>query len=461
MARSTTSRRDERHAMSRRTLIRWSIAASVALGVSRSRLLEILERTSGKGVAFAAAESSATRLVVLACGNGGLSHFQLFWPQIDVARAHDPRFAWHRIGDERMVEGTDLPLAVGPDTPWASLSGDRQITGFVCGATETHVRNVQSTSILNGSNVFAIATVLQSPSTALIPAVTIGDAQLGTANNAATAVNVDSVDSFIKLFDSAASQTGGLLHDSVDAGLFGDQYRVLRELNRASGRSNQKPVYAVAARAANYLGMNRASQLQIMPADLARYGIDGNTRGNVAELARALIVTAKAFQTDLTNAVLIPTMTDDPHLHFENGAVDVVPGQLRVVLDAFMADLAAPEPSIDNATLADNVVIAINGDTPKHCLVREDWPDNTPGNANLMFIYSAGYLKSGWFGGIDRRGNVQGAGADGKPTAYNGAMTARFATASLAYAIARGNERRIAQYANGVAVGNAFGRNRG
>jgi hypothetical protein len=303
--------------------------------------------------------------------------------------------------------------------------------------------------------------VLQSPSTALIPAVTIGDAQLGTANNAATAVNVDSVDSFIKLFDSAASQTGGLLHDSVDAGLFGDQYRVLRELNRASGRSNQKPVYAVAARAANYLGMNRASQLQIMPADLARYGIDGNTRGNVAELARALIVTAKAFQTDLTNAVLIPTMTDDPHLHFENGAVDVVPGQLRVVLDAFMADLAAPEPSIDNATLADNVVIAINGDTPKHCLVREDWPDNTPGNANLMFIYSAGYLKSGWFGGIDRRGNVQGAGADGKPTAYNGAMTARFATASLAYAIARGNERRIAQYANGVAVGNAFGRNRG
>lgn len=461
MARSTTSRRDERHAMSRRALIKWSIAASAALGVSRTRLLEILERTAGKGVAFAAAESSASRLVVLACGNGGLSHFQLFWPQVDVARAHDPRFAWHRIGNERMVNDTDLPLAVGPDTPWVNLPADRQITGFVCGATETHVRNVQSTSILNGSNVFAIATVLQSPSTAKIPAVTIGDAQIGTANNAPAPVNVDSVDSFIKLFDSAASQPGGLLADPDDAELFLTQYGTFTQLNRASSRSTQKPAYAIASGAAYLLGMNRASPLKITPADLARYGIDGNTRGNVRELARALIVTAQAFQADLTNAVLIPTMTDDPHRHFANNDVDVVPGQLKVVLDAFMADLqGANDPSTDKP-LADNVVIAINGDTPKHCLVRDDWPDNTPDNANLMFIYSAGYLKSGWFGGIDRRGKVQGAGPDGKPTAFNGATTARYATASLAYAVARGYERRIAEFANGVSVRDAFGRNRG
>jgi hypothetical protein len=461
MARSTTSKRDERHAMSRRALIKWSLAAGAAFGVSRTRLFEILERAAGKSVAFAAAESSATRLVALACGNGGLSHFQLFWPQVDVARARDPRFAWHRVGEEWMIDGTDLPLAVGPDTPWTHLAGDRQITGFVCGVTETHVRNVQSTSILNGSNVFAIATALQTSSVTLVPAVTIGDATIGNANNAPIAARVDSVDGFIKLFDSAASQAGGLLAATRDADLFRSQYGVLIQLNRASNRKTQKPAYAIASRAAGVLGTNRGSALQITPADLARYGVDDNTRENVAELARALIVTAKAFQADLTNAVLMPAMADDPHRHFASNDVDVVPGQLKAVLDAFMADLQGATDPRTGGPLADNVVIAINGDTPKHCLVRDDWPDNTPANANLMLIYSAGYLKSGWFGGIDRRGNVQGAGPDGKPTSYNGATTARYATASLAYAVARGAERRITEFTNGISVGDAFGRNRG
>jgi len=157
----------------------------------------------------------------------------------------------------------------------------------------------------------------------------------------------------------------------------------------------------------------------------------------------------------------MPAMTDDPHRHFAGTDVDIVPGQLKVVLDAFMADLQGANDPKTGKPLAESVVIAINGDTPKHCLVRDDWPDNTPGNANLMFIYSAGYLKSGWFGGIDRRGTVLGAGPDGKPTAYNGALTARYATASLAYAIARGDERQISAFARGVQVGDGFGRNRG
>jgi hypothetical protein len=99
----------------------------------------------------------------------------------------------------------------------------------------------------------------------------------------------------------------------------------------------------------------------------------------------------------------------------------------------------------------------MNGDTPKDCLVRDRWPDSTPQNSNLMFIYSAGYLKSGWFGGIDRTGKVLGAGADGKPTTYDAAMTAKYATAALAYAVARGDEHAIAPYTNGIAIGGVFG----
>jgi len=261
MARSPTSRRDEQHALTRRALIKWSLATGFALGVSRSRICEILERSAGKGVAFAAGESKTNRLVALACGNGGLSHFQLFWPQVDVALAHDARFAWHRVGAEQLVPGTDRPLAIGPDTPWASLAADRQVTGFVCGATETHVRNVQSTSILNGSNVFAIATKLQS-SAAVVPVVTIGDTSIGSATGAAIASNVDSADGLIALFDSAAAQAGGVLASSADAALFKARYDALVQLNRAAGRPTQKPAYAIASGAARVVG-NAAARLQI------------------------------------------------------------------------------------------------------------------------------------------------------------------------------------------------------
>src|SRR5262245_37341862 len=224
MARTRTSQRDEQHQLTRRALIKWSLAAGAALGVTRSRISEILARTAGKTVAFDVANAATTRLVSLACGNGGLAHFQLFWPQVDVAIAHNPSFAWHRIGEERLVDGTDNPLMIGPDTPWASLPPDRQVTGFVCGATETHVRNVQSTSILNGSNVFAIATVLQSTMPAVVPVITIGDTAIGSATNAAIAANVDSVDGLVGLFDSAASQASGVLANGDDAQLYKAQY---------------------------------------------------------------------------------------------------------------------------------------------------------------------------------------------------------------------------------------------
>ncbi|HSR95727.1 MAG TPA: hypothetical protein VLM79_01600 [Kofleriaceae bacterium] len=442
--------------MTRRALLKWSLAAGAALGVSRSRICEILERTAGKGVAFAAGVRRTNRLVALACGNGGLSHFQLFWPQVDVALARDPRFAWHRPREEQLIGGTDRPLAIGPDTPWASLPPERQVTCFVCGVTETHVRNVQSTSILNGSNVFAIASKLQS-STALVPVVTIGDTSIGSATGAPIASNVDSADGLVALFDSAASQASGALAASGDAALFKAQYDTFVQLTRASTRVTQKPAYAVASAAARVVGTNLVSQLAITPEDLARYGIDGSTRPQVAAVGRAFIVAVRAFAAGLTDALLLPAMTDDPHKHFDNNDVAVVPPQLKAVFDAFMADLMATNDDVTGDPLADHTVIALNGDTPKHCLVRDDWPDNTPSNSNLMFIYSAGQLRSGWFGSIDRHGNVQGAGPDGEPTVYDGALTAKLATASLAYAVAKGDETRISDFANGVVVGDAFG----
>src|SRR5689334_24551713 len=98
MAKSPFSKRDEQRDISRRALIKWSVAAGAALGVSRSKVFDILERTSGKDTAYAAAENPTTRSVHIVAGNGGLAWFQLFWPQNDVAAANNTNFAWHKPG---------------------------------------------------------------------------------------------------------------------------------------------------------------------------------------------------------------------------------------------------------------------------------------------------------------------------------------------------------------------------
>src|ERR1700755_2601627 len=110
MAKSQTTLRDERHQMTRRALIKWSVAAGAALGVSRAKVFEILEKTAGKGVAMAAAENPPTRSGHMCAGNGALAGFTLFWPQVDIAKANNPNFAWHKQGQQMDVAGTNNPL---------------------------------------------------------------------------------------------------------------------------------------------------------------------------------------------------------------------------------------------------------------------------------------------------------------------------------------------------------------
>jgi hypothetical protein len=113
---------------------------------------------------------------------------------------------------------------------------------------------------------------------------------------------------------------------------------------------------------------------------------------------------------------------------------------LKKVLDGFMADLTSKTDGETGARLADGVVITIDGDTPKTPLDANGWGDGTPMGSNWVYVYGAGKLRTGWFGGIDRTGAVTGFDpTTGKPQAYNGALQARAVCAAVAYAIARGN----------------------
>lgn len=446
MAKSKTTQRDEQRQLTRRALIKWSVAAGAALGVTRAKVFDILEGSSDKDLAFAAADNAFTRSVHIVAGNGGLAWFSLLWPQVDIAMAGNANFAWHKPGMATLVPGTAKPLAIGPDTPWVNLPAGRQVTVFTCGSNETHTNRPQSVVDLNGANIFSVASALQSANPSVIPAVTIGDVDFGTAPGGARPANVNNGDGIVGLFNSAASRAGGLLAVSADADLYKAHYDAFIQLNRAANRSTTKTAYTTAGGAAQFLGKNLAAQLAIVPADLVRYGINGGTRANVAAIGRAFIIAVKAFKMGLTNCVTLPAMRDDPHGAFDGGDVNTIPGQIKGVFDGFMADLVATTDDNTLKSLADDTVITIHGDTTKNPLQRGGWPDGSPMNTNTVYVYSAGHLKSGHFGSIDRAGAVKGFDGKGADQTYNGANTAKIAMASIAGAIAKRDLRAISTF---------------
>lgn len=458
MSKNPFSKRDQEREITRRALIKWSVAAGAALGVSRSKVFEILERTAGKDLAFAASENPTARSVHLIAGNGGNAWFQLLWPHNDIAAANNANFAWHRPGESRLVSGTDKPLTVGPDTPFADMPAARQMTCFQMGNNETHTAAPTSVLSLNGANIISVASALQSASPSVIPMIAIGGMDVGTAPGAARPAAVGNADGVVGLFNSAASRAGGLLSKAPDATLYKAHYDAFAQLNRAQSRSTQKAAYLTASNAAQFLGTNLAAKLQITQEDLTRYGIDGTTRANVRDIGRALIVSVKAFKMGLTNSVTLPAMRDDPHGAFADGSAMSVPPMLKKVFDGFMNDLKNTVDDNTGKVLADDTVMTITGDTTKSPLARGGWPDGTPNNSNVMWVYSAGHLMSGWFGGTLRNGTAQGFDAAGNTAAYNGANTARMALASVAYAIAKRDDRAITAFANGIKVAGVFGR---
>lgn len=459
MAKTKTSERDEKHELTRRALIKWSVAAGAALGVSRSKIYEILDKTAGKEVAFAASARATKRAVVIEQGNGSLAWSTLHWPfpTIAAGAAANPNFSWHLPGQSTVVAGTAKPLTIGRDTPWQNLAPQNQVTAFLCGSNETHNNVAKSTQTLGTNDILGVVSALQASAPSTIPVVTIGGAKIGTAPGAAVASNVANADGVVGLFNSAASRMGGLLAKPTDADLYKTQYDAFIQLNRAATRSTETTAYRTASSAARLLGKNLSSQLQITPADLTRYGINNNPRASILALGKGLIVTAKAFGLGLTNMVAMPHLNDDPHGAFDGGDVNTVPAQLKTIYDAFAADLTQMIDSDTGTPIWADTVMVFNGDTFKDPNDKRGWGDNTPNNSNAVYVYSAGALKSGWFGSVDAAGKATGFGANGNPAPYDGATTAKFATASIAYAVANKDERAIANFANGITIGGVFG----
>lgn len=448
MAKSPFTRRDEERELTRRALIKWTLACGVGFGVSRSKVHEILEKHAGKGIAEAAATLQFTRYLGCSEGGGGLANWTQIIPFFEVARAKNPAFSWVGAADAAgaAIAGTDLPLWGYTGNPFAKLAPKNQVSAFLCGSNNTHNQDGNtSTNGLGGKSIHAFAAELQVTAlSSVIPALSIG-ANVGpsavpfsSANNIAGAVN---------LFDSVASRAGGLLAVTNQADLFTAHYNILASLNKVAKNPIQANAYRTANGAAKFLGKNLAAELQVTPADLAAYGATGASNG-ATRYAQAMIFAVKAFKLGLTNNIVFDGYQNDPHGFFDQGDFQTEPQVFRRILASFMDQMEATLDPVTGTPLSSNLTMVVQGDTYKNAFNRGGWGDGTTANSNVVYMYTSGHVKSGWHGGLNANNTAYSLNGAGAQVAYDGAEGARAALASAAYSVAKRQSREIQSFAN-------------
>jgi len=439
---------------SRRDFLRWSATVAAVLGLERARFLNVLSDSAGVALADQAACPTTMRSIHLVAGNGGLAWFTQLFPQTDVALNGGTNAAFYALGKAKSAAGTNKPLVYAPDSPFQTLAATKQISAFMAGNNETHTSTPQSAAtIATGTGMIAAIAAIQAANPTLLPVIGINPITFGTAPGAPGVATVANSAGLVDLFNSAASRT--LLQTPAAAALNDSYYRTFLSLNAASARATLTTPGNTGKVAANLLGKNLSAQLLPTSADDARYGVTG-AQTNIVEIAHAMCTAVKAFKLGLTSSVIIPAMRDDPHGAFNNMtqlAANVK--ALGTIFTAFMADCAGiPDPSGCGKTLAEGVVFTIHGDTPKDPTNRNGWPDGTPNNSNWMYVFGNGFLKTGWFGNVSAARVATGF----DPTTGNdvpgqgSGVTAAPAAAAAAYAVAKGDMRRVQDFYRGAAI---------
>jgi hypothetical protein len=431
----------------RRQFIKWTTAVAAALGLDRTRYLDVLGDRAGVAMADTAGCASTAKSVHLVGDNGGLAWFTQLFPYPDIATANNASFAYY-AATATTATGTTNPLVYSPDSPFQKLPASKQMTTFVAGTNQTHTRTPTSGLTLGNTGLVAACAAIQAATPTLLPVMAMNPFVYGAAPGAPAPATVANSAGLVGLFNSVASKT--LLQTPQNAGLDAAYMNAFLALNSIAGRASVQSTYDTARVATGLLGRNLASQLAVTAADDARYGITAATPTNVVEIAHAMCTGVKAFGLGLTSCLILPAMQDDPHGAFQNMTTLAANVKtLGTIFDAFVADaMALPDPAgCTGKTLADSIVITITGDTPKTGLNKSGWPDGTVANHNLVYVWGNGWLKTGWFGNLDAQGQLTTWDPN---TGAAGTMTSQAlgtpAAAAVAYAVAKGDGRRVQDF---------------
>jgi len=435
---------------SRRHFLKWAGALGAVLAVDRARVLEVISDAAGPAMAQEASGRVTNPSVHLVAGTGGFAWFQLLWPHVEVARSGNNNFAFHAYDQITEVEDTDKELVYGPESPWRTFDRGKQISAFMAGQNQTHTDTPQAAAQIGGNSMIASVASIQRVTASLLPVIGIGNVAFGQAPGAPGISTVPDPDSMVQLFNSAASRM--ILEQPEDAAAFEAYYKAFLGLRAAADKPTMQRGLRIGKTSANFLGKNLAAQLTPSQAELDRY-LMGATQNTLVEIAKTLITSLKAFKLGLTQSVVLRCFNDDPHGAF--GDMDNLGrtvGSLGNMLNEWMVDAATiPDPVSPEKTLADAVVLTVHGDTPKDPLERNGWPDGTPNNSNWLYVMGNGYTKTGWHGRVRANGQTDSFDpATGDDVANQQADTQTgAANAAVAFAVARGDMRRVQDFYNG------------
>lgn len=441
---------------SRRHFLKWSASVAAVLGLERAKFLDALSGSAGVAMADQAACSSTMKSIHLIGGTGGFAWFQLLWPHVGVAQGTAGTLAFHALGQAKAAL-SDKPLMYAPESPFQNLPKGKQISAFMGGANldngtqHSPTPGAFTTAVSQDSSMIASIAAIQSANPTLIPVIGINPLFYGGAPGAPAPVTVGSASGLVDLFNSAASQA--LLANPKAAALNESYYKAFLQLNAAAGKVTTGRALDSAKVANSLLGKNLSTKLRPTAEERALYGVDASTPTALLEIADAFITGVKAFSLGLTSCLILPAFLDDPHGAFADMAtLTSTVSTLGKIFDGLLKHAGQiPDPSGCSRTLAEGLVFTVHGDTPKDPTIREAWPDSTPGNSNWIYVYGNGYLKTGWHGGIDAGGGVSGFDPESGNVVPGQAstVTTNAASAAAAYAVAKGDMRRVQDFYRG------------
>ena len=438
----------------RRDFIRWAAVAGAAMGLERSRLLDVLNDTGGSALADSAACGFTAKSLHIIDGGGGIANWTQCFPLEAQALNTNPNVAFYAPGTAKAAAGYDPahPWWYGKNTP--HQDGVWKWTGFLAGTNEQHTGIPQSAITLGNNSMLASMAAIQQADPTLLPVLTVGTVQFGSAPGTPATASVNAAENLVDLFNSQASKA--LLEPSANAGLSDQYYKAFLGLNAAAGRSTTQKQYGTGKVSMNLLAKNLASQLMPTTADQAIFGLDAQTPGTITQLANGAITLLKAMALGLTSMGVFTGFRDDPHPLFQNGnaEADAKSASMKKYLDGiYNFSKSLEDPSCSSKNLSQKMVLTISGDTYKDPNDRAAWPDPTPSKSNVLYVMGNGALMEGWHGRVDKAGAAQGWDpATGKLTAAytNGALLGEQAAAAACYAICR-DPRRVSDFITGGA----------
>ncbi len=363
---------------------------------------------SGPGDGNVLPECKAQRVVNIVAGEGGLAWFALAWPVPDVITAYTPTFSYDDPAKAALVSGTraDHPLyarRIGSRLLWQGISSRPDPTAFVFGSNQTHTATPTSFQA-SGVDILALGASFQGSLGAPLPALAFSPASFGKAPGAPPLTSVALVEDAIKAIKA------------------------------------NKP-----------LTPTEEADLRPSPTIVASW-VGPSPTAPRSKMAQQLLFAANAFRLGLVSTILIPGTADDPHDAFATSDATVGADTLASTLDGFYAELAkSSETTCGHAgkplSLAENVILVVNGDTYKNPFNRSGWGDGTPGNSSIVYVRSNGFLEPGWFGRIASAGTrtnfdpTTGAADDNATVAQSTSA----ALLGILYAISRGDKSMVDQ----------------